>query len=64
MASMYWYYHDRNSGKRYYTESYSMSVTAFAERVSGIVGYTVSASDISAADRQHDLDKFSNLCHI
>jgi len=58
-----WYYYDSSSGKCYYTESYSMSVTDFAEVVSRIVGHKVTASDTSAAHRQSDLDKF-NATHI
>lgn len=58
-----WYYYDMQSMNCYYTESYSMSVTSFAEKVSAIVGYTVKASDTSAAHRWSELDKF-NAIHI
>ena len=64
MSAMYWIYYDAASDTRYYVESYMMSVTAFAEYVSGIVGHTVRASDTSYADRQKDLDKHRNLKHI
>jgi hypothetical protein len=40
-----------------------MTVTDFAEVVSRIVGYKVTASDISAAQRQSDLEKFITV-HI
>lgn len=58
-----WYYHDYSSGNYYYTESYSMSVTTFAEKVSGIIGHTVTAADISAARNKKDLNR-TNLIHI
>ena len=58
-----WYYYDSRSMKCYYTESYSMSVTDFADAVSQKVGYIVKASDTSAANRWSDLDKF-NAIHI
>lgn len=58
-----WYYYDSRSGKCYFTESYSMSVTQFAEIVSRIIGRNISASDTSAASRQSELDKF-NAIHI
>lgn len=58
-----WYYHDYSSGNYYYTESYSMSVTTFAEKVSEIVGHTITAADVSAARSKKDLNK-PNLIHI
>lgn len=50
-----WYY---NAGNRvyYWTESYTMSATQFAREVSRYVGKSLSASDISACERQADLD--------
>lgn len=59
-----WYYHDEATGVRYYTESYTMSVTEFAEVVSRLVGHKVSASDTSQAQRWKDLERFSNTKHI
>lgn len=64
MGAMYWIYHDTSRDIRYYTEAYTMSLTAFAAVVSEIVGHRVSASETSYADRQKDLDKFRNLKHI
>ncbi|MBR6509313.1 MAG: hypothetical protein IKT38_01755 [Clostridia bacterium] len=58
-----WYYHDFSSGYYYYTESYTMSVTEFAEKVSKILGRTITAADTSAASRKDDLKK-PNLIHI
>lgn len=58
-----WYYHDYSSGNYYYTESYSMSVTTFAEKVSEIIGHTVTSADISAARNKKDLNR-TNLIHI
>lgn len=58
-----WYYHDYSSDNYYYTESYSMSVTAFAEKVSEIIGRTITAADTSAASSKKDLNK-PNLIHI
>lgn len=50
-----WYY---NAGDKlyYWTESYNMSTTQFANEVSRLVGKNLDASDISAASRQSDLD--------
>ena len=64
IMAMYWYYHDHNTDIRYYTESYSMSVTEFAQRVSRILGRNISASDTSQADREKDLHKARNLEHV
>ena len=54
--SVAWYY---NAGNMvyYWTESYTMSATQFAREVSQYVGKSLSASDISACERQADLDK-------
>ena len=62
--ALYWYYHDHDSDIRYYTESYSMSVTEFAQCVSRIIGRNISASDTSQADRERDLHKALHLEHI
>ena len=50
-----WYY---NAGNRvyYWTESYTMSATQFAREVSRHIGKSISASDVSACERQADLD--------
>lgn len=67
MGSYAWYY---NAGNRiyYWTESYTMSATQFAREVSHATGTTLSASDISAAERQADIDRIrylaSTLIHI
>jgi hypothetical protein len=58
-----WYFHDKESGNFYYTESYTMSVTNFASEISEIVGYTVIASDISAATNWKEVEK-RNPIHI
>lgn len=51
-----WYY---NAGNMvyYWTESYTLSATQFAREVSLLTGKTISASDVSACERQADLDK-------
>lgn len=59
-----WYYHDEKRDIRYFTESFTMSVTEFAEAVSRIVGYKVTASDTSQAQRWSDLERFKNTRHI
>lgn len=53
--SVAWYY---NAGNRvyYWTESYNMSTTQFAREVSHRIGKSISASDVSACERQSDLD--------
>ena len=50
-----WYY---NAGNRvyYWTESYTLSATQFAREVSRLTGNSISASDVSACERQADLD--------
>lgn len=61
--SVAWYYYDRQSEKYYFTESYSMSVSDFAEAVSRIVGYKVTASDTFEATKGYDIEK-RNAIHI
>lgn len=53
--SVAWYYHAADR-VYYWTESYTMSATQFAREVSKRVGKSLSASDISACERQADLD--------
>lgn len=55
MSAFAWYY---NSGNRiyYWTESYTMSATQFAREVSERTGRSLSASDISVASNQADVD--------
>ncbi len=60
---MYWYYLDVRTNICYYTESYSMSVSSFAEKVSAILGRQIDAGDTSAAQRKSGLDGF-DLKHI
>ena len=55
MGSFAWLYNAGN-GIYYWTESYNMSTTQFAREVSRLTGKSLSASDISAANRQADLD--------
>lgn len=55
MGSYAWYYNAGNS-IYYWTESYTMSATQFAREVSNLTGKILTASDISAASRQADLD--------
>ena len=60
MGSYAWYYHA--DGRTYYwTESYNMSATQFAREVSRLTGKSLSASDISAASRQADVDRLKNI---
>lgn len=62
MGSYAWYYHA--DGRTYYwTESYSMSATQFAREVSRLTGKSLSASDISAASRQADIDRIQRIAH-
>ena len=58
-----WYYKDWNRDIYYYTESYSMSATEFANRISDILGKNVSASDISVATNWREIEK-RNAIHI
>lgn len=55
MGSYAWYYHAGN-GVYYWTYSHDMSTTQFAREVSKLIGKSLTASDISAANRQADLD--------
>ena len=60
MGSYAWYYHA--DGRTYYwTESYNMSATQFAREVSRMTGKSLTASDISAASRQADVDRLKNI---
>lgn len=60
MGSYAWYYHDDNR-TYYWTESYNMSATQFAREVSRMTGKSLSASDISVAYRQADLDRIRRI---
>lgn len=60
MGSYAWYYNAGNR-KYYWTRSYVMSATQFAREVSELTGKTLTASDISAADRQADIDRIEKL---
>ena len=55
MSSYAWYYNAGN-GIYYWTNSYDMSASQFAREVSSIVGRSLSASDVSAASGQSDLN--------
>ena len=60
MGSYAWYYHA--DGRTYYwTESYKMSATQFAREVSRMTGKSLTASDISAACREADVDRLKNI---
>lgn len=60
MGSYAWYYH--SDGYTYYwTEAYNMSATQFAREVSRMTGNSLSASDISVAYRQADLDRIRRI---
>lgn len=50
-ANYAWYY---NAGDRtyYWTESFNMSATQFANEVSELIGKPLTASDVSAADKK------------
>jgi len=61
---MYWVYYDSRSMTTYYTESYSMSASNFAQEVSILIGKTISASDVQDVKRQSDLDRQLNPTHI
>ena len=56
MGAYAWYY-NTGTGTYYWTESYTMSATQFAREVSNRIGQSLSASDISCAYRQADMDK-------
>jgi len=55
-----WYYVDHDSDTVYWCRSYSHSCTAFAEIVSQRIGETVTASDISEAKSEKELERFTN----
>ncbi len=67
MANLVWYYNAGN-GVYYWTESYSMSVTQFALKVSQELGKTITASDTSAATKKINVDamkaRASTLIHL
>ena len=56
MGAYAWYY-NAGGGKYYWSWSYDFSASQFAQEVSSRIGRTVTASDISYASNQHDLDK-------
>ena len=60
MGSYAWYYH-ADDRVYYWTESYTMSATQFAREVSRLTGRSLSASDISAANRQADVDRIKRI---
>lgn len=60
MGSYAWYYH-ADDRVYYWTESYTMSATQFAREVSRLTGKSLSASDISAANRQADVDRLKRI---
>lgn len=53
---MAWYYHG-DGDSYYWTESYTLSVTEFASKISDKIGRSVYASDISQAMSQKEIDK-------
>lgn len=67
MGSFAWYFH-ADDRVYYWTESYNMSATQFAREVSRRTGKSLTASDISAASRQADIDWIkriaSSVIHI
>lgn len=60
MGSYAWYYH-ADDRVYYWTESYNMSATQFAREVSHMTGKSLTASDISAASRQADIDRIKRI---
>lgn len=56
MGSYAWYYH-ADDRTYYWTESWTLSTTEFAQRVSSIIGERITASDISSASGKADLDR-------
>ena len=67
MGAYAWYY-NAGQGVYYWTESYSMSATQFANEVSERIGRTITASDTSVAYRRADMDaveyRAMSLIHI
>lgn len=60
MGSYAWIYHAE--GRTYYwTESYTLSATEFANQVSYMIGKRITASDVSAATREADLDRIRKI---
>ena len=57
MPNYAWCYIDHNADICYWCYSNEMSATDFAARVSEEVGERVTASDISAASNDKDLDR-------
>lgn len=60
MASYAWYYH-ADGFTYYWTESYNMSATQFARVVSEMTGKSLTASEVSAANRQADIDRIKKI---
>ncbi len=60
MAAYGWYYYAGNL-TYYWTESYTMSATQFAREVSRYTGEKLTASDISEAKRQADIDRIKRI---
>ena len=60
MGSFAWYYHAENF-VYYWTGSHEMSATQFAREVSRMTGKSLSASDISEAKRQADIDRIERV---
>ncbi|MBR3591612.1 MAG: hypothetical protein IKL46_02040 [Clostridia bacterium] len=58
MGCMAWYY-NAGQGVYYWTEGYTLSATQFANKVSQMLGKSVTAGDVSAAMRQSDIDSMN-----
>lgn len=63
MGSIAWYY-NAGQGTYYWTESYTLSASQFAYEVSRMIGRSISASDVSAAYSQHDLNGVESRASI
>lgn len=53
-----WYYYDTDKQKGFYANSWEMSVTDFAIRVSEKLGYGVKPEQISACDDKKKMEKY------
>ncbi len=64
MGAKYFVYHDYDSDTRYYTESWRMSNSEFAEELSEELGKAITASDTFPVYSDSELDRYHNLRHI
>lgn len=64
MGAKYFVYHDFDSDTRFYTESWRVSNTRFANELSDLLGKRITASDTFPVYSDAELNKYHNLRHI